>query len=843
MKKRLDFSVLVLFIILFLLPFVQSSSVDFWIECQNSCSSSNNACTGSGNSCCSYNQIKNGEFCCSQGGGTWLAVCTCTDIDGDGYIVQSTNIASCVNQCGSDGQQQCLGNNDCDDDDGDIYPGADENSDALCSDTIDNDCDGDTDCADSDCAGYGGPGGVTCCQPATVDANCGNDNCKEETCVSNTCSITNRLSCDATECQSGQYCDVAGGNCQTPDASSVVCLNCAPDQTTATWTWIPPNHQDNGKGYDTNLFDSNAGSCPASSCSSPPCTCYDSNGNNVNHKGSLGSRTCCGDDANEFYKPDYNGPECTGDVNDCVWSTGDAQASNTGNKEYWCYLHEWNECKVNADIGDKVGGVTCAGTSSSKAWIPNPGPENVYSCTDGLDNDGDTRIDCADSDCAGLAGPGGVTCCQTPANCPQDDCKIESCTSNNCVITNRLSCDATECQSGQYCDVAGGNCQTPDASSVVCLNCAPDQTTATWTWIPPNHQDNGKGYDTNLFDSNAGSCPASSCSSPPCTCYDSNGNNVNHKGSLGSRTCCGDDANEFYKPDYNGPECTGDVNDCVWSTGDAQASNTGNKEYWCYLHEWNECKVNADIGDKVGGVTCAGTSSSKAWIPNPGPENVYSCTDGLDNDGDTRIDCADSDCRATVSGFVREEDNSPIFPSNVDILKNGLLEYTDSTDSSGFYTIGSNCGTYDMVASAADYISSTVSQINFPPVSSVTQDFTLFLGTSCESDCTYMGDNTIHQECEGINGCKFCPDGCSFCDVNIAQQSCNLAQPGWERLYNDPSPECVNGCVIACQESCPEAKIETKASVTCDEGENLIKITKLVTYNGKLLKLNVVVCG
>src|SRR3989338_714010 len=107
MKKRLDFSVLVLFIILFLLPFVQSSSVDFWIECQNSCSSSNNACTGSGNSCCSYNQIKNGEFCCSQGGGTWLAVCTCTDIDGDGYIVQSTNIASCVNQCGSDGQQQC----------------------------------------------------------------------------------------------------------------------------------------------------------------------------------------------------------------------------------------------------------------------------------------------------------------------------------------------------------------------------------------------------------------------------------------------------------------------------------------------------------------------------------------------------------------------------------------------------------------------------------------------------------------------------------------------------------------------------------------------------------------
>ncbi|MBI2523343.1 hypothetical protein HYW19_03065, partial [Candidatus Woesearchaeota archaeon] len=46
-----------------------------------------------------------------------------------------------------------------------------------------------------------------------------------------------------------------------------------------------------------------------------------------------------------------------------------------------------------------------------------------------------------------------------------------------------------------------------------------------------------------------------------------------------------------------------------------------------------------------------------------------------------------------------------------------------------------------------------------------------------------------------------------------------------------------------CQESCPEAKIETKASVTCNKGENLIKTTKLVMYKGKLLKLNVVVCG
>jgi thermitase len=51
---------------------------------------------------------------------------TCTDTDGDGF---------------------CVEGNDCDDSDASINPGAEE----VCDDTIDNDCDGKTDCTDSNC--------------------------------------------------------------------------------------------------------------------------------------------------------------------------------------------------------------------------------------------------------------------------------------------------------------------------------------------------------------------------------------------------------------------------------------------------------------------------------------------------------------------------------------------------------------------------------------------------------------------------------------------------------------------------------------------------------------------
>ena len=113
------------------------------------------------------------------------------------------------------------------------------------------------------------------------------------------------------------------------------------------------------------------------------------------------------------------------------------------------------------------------------------------------------------------------------------------------------------------------------------------------------------------------------------------------------------------------------------------------------------------------------------------------------------------------------------------------------------------------------------------PGTTTTTTTTTIPGTTCEDDCTYAGDNIIHKECDGINGCNFC-DGRS-------KEVCNFAQPGWIREY-DATHE------IECAEGCSREKREVKATVTCEK-ENLIKLTKLVTYKGKLVKLVVIACG
>ena len=99
--------------------------------------------------------------------------------------------------------------------------------------------------------------------------------------------------------------------------------------------------------------------------------------------------------------------------------------------------------------------------------------------------------------------------------------------------------------------------------------------------------------------------------------------------------------------------------------------------------------------------------------------------------------------------------------------------------------------------------------------------------TTCEADCTYDVDNTIHKECDGINDCNFFDE--------TAKEVCDLAQPGWIRDYSETQE-------IECAEGIPKDKKEVKATVTCEK-ENLIKLTKLVTYKGKLVKLVVVTCG
>jgi len=152
---------------------------------------------------------------------------------------------------------------------------------------------------------------------------------------------------------------------------------------------------------------------------------------------------------------DANGDSClelkADDCSDCS-----CYCSNYGlSSEYgYCDDGKNNDCDSETDYND---------TSDCSL---------VETCNNTFDDDHDGFADCADSDCWGRAGPKGIRCCGSAANCVQDDCIAEICNSSSqCVYANRPQCDATECSGIARCDALGGNCVDPDVSSVVCANC------------------------------------------------------------------------------------------------------------------------------------------------------------------------------------------------------------------------------------------------------------------------------------------------------------------------------------------------------------------------------------
>ena len=245
----------------------------------------------------------------------------------------------------------------------------------------------------------------------------------------------------------------------------------------------------------------------------------------------------------------------------------------------------------------------------------------------------------------------------------------------------------------------------------------------------------------------------------------------------------------------------------------------------------NSCVVNGVCYEDRASITLPGdTFRLKCVARSPGqwvPEFEIDCANGIDDDLDGSTDCSDQDCDGTLNGYVKNQNNQPILLADINIKKDLTTVKTATTNQLGDYSASISCGTYNLVASHPDYAPQTKTNVVVLGRQQVEANFSLVLGTSCEADCTYAADNLVHASCDGKNGCTFYDD--------IAKNACDLSQPGWIRDYNASH-------YVVCASGSPKLKVEIKAVVSCSSG-TLVKMVRIVVYNGKPVRLVVATCG
>ncbi len=265
---------------------------------------------------------------------------------------------------------------------------------------------------------------------------------------------------------------------------------------------------------------------------------------------------------------------------------------------------------------------------------------------------------------------------------------------------------------------------------------------------------------------------------------------------------------------------------------DGQTQCSNGRYQSCSNCAWQNSGTNADgdAKDKECGDSLCDNAAGVYDSTKTATET--NCADGLDNDCDGKTDCNDNDCDGSITGTVKNHDNQLISSADVSAKKDLTTIKSSTTNQQGNYLISPiNCGAYNLVASHPDYAPQTKTNIVVNPFQQTTANFdgesSLVFGTSCEADCTFASDSIIHASCDNKNGCTFYD--------SIAKAACDNSQPGWVRDYDASH-------YVTCASGSPQPKVEIEASVSCSSG-TLVKVTRIVVYNGKPVKLVVATCG
>ncbi len=483
---------------------------------------------------------------------------------------------------------QCVGK-DCADNDPSRRPGAREN----CTNRVDDDCNGQVDCADPICRGA--PGCV--CGPFELCGNEADDDCNGLTdCADPGCRQNPSCNCGPIEICGNGFDDDCNGATDCDDSTCDGTPACGCNR---------PEVCDNGRDEDCDgLFD-----CDDPNCAGQPiCNCQESPENCENG---------VDDDCDGLV--DCVDPNCTG-IGSC--------ACVGGPKPEACANNVDDDCDGLRDCQD----LECIGSPACQQCSPEQ-------CSDNVDNDCDGRVDCADDACA--FAPNCTTKPEVCNNLVDDDrdgkidCLDPDCATNPLCVTEHKTCLTPLAISGSgtwtgnttgFVGEQKGSCGGAAGEAIFALTLTQPSKVVVDTV--------GSSFDTTLY-IRTGACRAGR----ELTCDDDSGGNRNARLDVpilypGTYYIFVDG---FTIDDVLGPDEGRYV---------LNVSVTANPPEVC------NNKLDDD-GDRL--VDCADPNCASVAPCNtcrggqPGqPElGVAACTDGIDNDCDGETDCSDRDCRAS----------------------------------------------------------------------------------------------------------------------------------------------------------------------------------------------------
>ncbi|HLC90356.1 MAG TPA: hypothetical protein VJI15_01170 [Candidatus Nanoarchaeia archaeon] len=167
-----------------------------------------------------------------------------------------------------------------------------------------------------------------------------------------------------------------------------------------------------------------------------------------------------------------NEPEaaCVGSLKQCVWVNDSSAANGVGN----CYgqsekrcSNDCFSCYTQSDCANNgKGGDGACSWDATNFFCKTTGFTGEI-CFDGIDNDNDANVDCADSGCATDKFCGGEALSDILGNCPGQQTE-NACDSSGCVWINESLGGGFGGEFSGYCDFPGAQCWQHDENSTAC---------------------------------------------------------------------------------------------------------------------------------------------------------------------------------------------------------------------------------------------------------------------------------------------------------------------------------------------------------------------------------------